>query len=244
MNRTLCVLIGLLIGAGMAHADTTHWGYEGAGGPANWGRLSPDFAMCEKGQNQSPINIQGALKASLPRLNIRYSAPGRDIVNNGHTIQISFGPGNTLMLDGKQFEMTQMHFHAPSENEIHGKTYPLEAHFVHADPQGQLAVIAVMYKVGKANPGLARLWAQMPAAAGDPVPLKTRVKPTELLPASLGYYRFSGSLTTPPCSEGVRWLVLKHPATASKAQIEAFEKIMTHHTNRPVQPLNGRVVVE
>lgn len=228
----------------MAHADTTHWGYEGADGPANWGNLNPDFAVCEKGKNQSPINIQGALKASLPRLNVHYSATGRDIVNNGHTIQIGFGPGNTLMLDGKQFEMIQLHFHAPSETEIQGKTYPLEAHLVYADLQGHLAVMAVMYKIGKANPGLTKLWTQMPATAGSPVPLEVRIKPAELLPTSLGYYRYSGSLTTPPCSEGVRWLVLKRPATASKAQVGAFEKIMKHHTNRPVQPLNGRVVVE
>lgn len=244
MKKILLVLISLLACSGAAHADATLWTYTGTEGPANWGKLSPDYAMCDKGKNQSPINIQKALNTPLARLQIRYTAAGKDIVNNGHSIQVSFAAGNTLTLDNTRFELQQVHFHAPSENEIEGKSYPLEAHFVHADKQGHYAVIAVMFRIGKANPGLAKLWRQMPEEAGKPIPLKDSFKPVDLLPKSLAYYRYSGSLTTPPCTEGVRWLVLKNPVTASRAQIEAFEKAMKHHNNRPIQPLNARVVVK
>lgn len=242
MQKSRLCGAALLLAAGLAHAGS--WSYEGDEGPQNWGKLDPSFAMCETGSNQSPINIEGALSARLPALAMSYGEPGKTIANNGHTVQINFAPGNVLKLDGAKFEMKQVHFHVPSENTINGTSYPLEAHFVHADDKGHLAVIAVMFKVGAANAGLAKLWAEMPAQAGDPVALTARFKPLELMPARKSYYRFNGSLTTPPCSEGVRWLVLKQPISASKAQIEAFEHVMHHHTNRPVQPLNARVIVD
>jgi carbonic anhydrase len=159
-------------------------------------------------------------------------------------VQVNFKEGNMLVLDSMAYQMKQVHFHAPSENTIHDKSYPLEAHFVHADSKGNLTVIGVMFKEGKANPGLASLWSQMPNEISEPVALKNRMTASELIPQNRSYYRFSGSLTTPPCSEGVRWLLLKTPMTASKAQIEAFEHAIHHHNNRPIQALNGRVIVE
>lgn len=235
----------LLAMAGLAQAGGgAAWSYEGDAGPQNWGKLDPAYALCESGRNQSPIDIKGALDARLPVLAMSYRNAASGIVNNGHTVQAAFPAGNVLTLDGAKFEMKQVHFHVPSENTINGKSYPLEAHFVHADAQGQLAVVAVMIKEGKANAGLAKLWAEMPRQAGEPVALKTQFKPADLLPPDRAYYRFNGSLTTPPCSEGVRWLVLKQPLSASKPQIEAFEHVMHHHTNRPVQPLNARVIVD
>lgn len=244
MKNMILALAGLSLCLGLARADTAQWAYEGDRGPAHWGALSPDYIMCERGHNQSPINIEGALDAPLAPLETQYMAAGKDIVNNGHTIQISFHPGNMLILDGARFEMVQVHFHAPAENKIEGKLYPLEAHFVHADDHGNLAVVAVMFTEGQANTGLKALWPQMPAGIGRPAALNIDIKPTDLMPASLSYYRYSGSLTTPPCSEGVRWLILKTPVTASRAQIETFEKTMGQKTNRPIQPLNGRVVVK
>ena len=221
-----------------------HWAYEGKEGPEHWAKLKPEFVTCEAGRNQSPINIEEAIDAPLKPLKGIQKVAAKEILNNGHTVQANFKFGNMLLLDDVPYQMKQVHFHAPSENTIKGKSYPLEAHFVHADKNGNLSVIGVMFKEGKANPGLEKLWAQMPKEAGAPIPLKAKVSASEMIPENRDYYRFSGSLTTPPCSEGVRWLLLKTPMTASKEQIEAFEEVMRHHNNRPVQPLNGRVVVE
>jgi len=219
------------------------WSYEGLTGPLNWGKL-PGNEMCGSGRNQSPVNIGAALKTSANPLQPSYAAGSRDIVNNGHTIQIDFESGDTLVVDNATFTLQQMHFHAPSENQIAGHSFPMEAHFVHADPQGNLLVVAVMFKEGAALSALDKVWAAMPADSGPARPLVNVVTPMAFLPKSRSYYRFSGSLTTPPCTEGVRWVVLETPVSASKAQIEAFEHAIKHHNNRPVQPLNGRVVIE
>ena len=221
-----------------------HWAYEGKEGPENWAKLSPEFATCDAGRNQSPINIEDSIHAAIKSLKAIQKFPAKDIFNNGHTVQVNFKEGNMLALDNAAFQMKQVHFHAPSENTIHGKSFPLEAHFVHADSKGNLAVIGVMFTEGKANPALAKLWEQLPEEEGEPTALKNRVMPSEFMPDNKGYYRFSGSLTTPPCSEGVRWLLMKNPITASKEQIEAFKKAVHHSNNRPVQALNGRVIIE
>lgn len=244
MKRKIALLgFALLPLAAMASEGGITWGYEGENGPENWAKLSPDFFACN-GKNQSPIDLNGFIKAELKPLKIKYQAGGQTIVNNGHTVQINYASGSTLGLDGKVFELKQFHFHAPSENLIKGKSYPLEGHLVHADKDGNLAVLAVMFVKGKANKALAQAWAAMPHEAGAPQPLPTLVSAQELLPKSRAYYRFNGSLTTPPCSEGVRWLVLKHPVTASAEQIAAFEKVMHHPNNRPVQPVNARPVLD
>ncbi|MGB2833217.1 MAG: carbonic anhydrase family protein [Methylotenera sp.] len=227
-----------------ADAHEAHWTYGGKEGPENWGKLKPEFATCDVGRNQSPINIEATIDAPLKTIRGIQKNAAKDIVNNGHTVQASFKYGNMLMLDDIAYQMKQVHFHAPSENTIKGKSFPLEAHFVHADSKGNLTVIGVMFKEGKANQGLEKLWSQMPKEVGAPIPLKVKVSANEMLPDNRDYYRFSGSLTTPPCSEGVRWLLLKTPMTASKEQIESFELAVKHHNNRPVQPLNGRLVIE
>jgi len=221
-----------------------HWTYEGKEGPENWGKLNPEFTACDIGRNQSPINIEETVHASLKPIRGIQKFPAKDIVNNGHTVQVNFKEGNMLVLDNSAYQMKQVHFHAPSENRINDKSFPLEAHFVHADSKGNLTVIGVMFKEGKANPALANLWTQLPNDIGEPVALKNRVTPLELIPEKRSYYRFSGSLTTPPCSEGVRWIIMKMPMTASKEQIDAFEHAVHHHNNRPVQALNGRVILE
>lgn len=244
MKRWMLLAAGLILSANAGAAGPAQWAYEGAGGPAHWGALSPEFTACSQGRNQSPVDISSTVKAQLPPLHMRYAAGPATIINNGHTIQIDFAPGGALNLDGRDFELKQVHFHAPSENTIDGRLFPLEAHFVHADAKGALAVIGVMYETGAANEALAPAWAQLPAQPGPTQPLAQPVDATRMLPAALDYYRFSGSLTTPPCSEGVRWLVLQKPLTASSEQIAAFEGIMGGPTNRPVQPLNGRLIVE
>ena len=222
----------------------THWSYEGRYGPENWGKLTPGFATCETGRNQSPINIDRAVEATLRPLKLFQRYQATSIANTGNTVQAYFKEGNLLVLDSTPFFMKQVSFHAPSEHQINGKSYPLEAHFLHADAKGNLAIIAVMFNVGAANPALESLWIQLPHEVSAPVSMKSRVLASEFMPSNRSYFQFNGSLTTPPCSEGVRWIVMKNTITASREQIMAFERLMKHHNNRPVQPLNGRLVVE
>ncbi|CAI1869673.1 carbonic anhydrase [Serratia fonticola] len=225
-------------------AEHAHWGYEGQEDPAHWGKLSPDFSLCETGKNQSPVNIQGALKTQHGKLELAFQPGKQQIVNNGHTIQVNVSEGNTLRLDNDTFTLQQFHFHAPSENEIDGKQFPLEAHFVYKDKDGALAVLALMFQPGKANLQLAQAWQQMPAAVDQTAVLNKPLDIKALLPKQFNFYRFSGSLTTPPCSEGVSWLVLDQPVSASAEQISQFHSVVHHNNNRPVQPLNGRVIVD
>ena len=242
----ISVLAAALLSACASTAPTAHpsWGYTGAGAPEHWAQLSGDYSAC-KGKNQSPINLTGFLKAELEPLKPTYVAGGQEILNNGHTIQVNFTPGSQLMVDGTAFELKQFHLHAPSENHINGKSFPMENHLVHADKDGNLTVLAIMYEEGEENAALAKFWAQSPKKGGDKAALAAPVDAASLLPAQLDYYRFNGSLTTPPCSEGVRWLVLKQPVTASKAQIAAFTSaIGGGHNNRPVQPVNARPVLQ
>ncbi|KOR31043.1 hypothetical protein TI04_02895 [Achromatium sp. WMS2] len=242
------LVAGLSIsGASFAGHGDAHWGYSGDTGPDHWGELDEKNIACSIGKNQSPTDLSGMVDAKLPPMRLHYkSGGGTKILNNGHTIQVVYEPGSTLTIDGVDFELKQFHFHAPSENTIEGKSFPMEAHFVHADKDGNLAVIALMYREGRhANAELQKAWAHMPENAdGEKADLPAAVSARNLLPKNLDYYRFSGSLTTPPCSEGVRWLVLKHPSIASKSQIEAFERVMGHPNNRPVQPRNARLILK
>lgn len=221
-----------------------HWGYEGEAGPQNWSKLDPNFGVCASGKNQSPIDLKGFIEADLKALKLDYNASMVDILNNGHTVQVNYAPGSSLAVDGLRFELKQFHFHAPSENKINGKHLPLEGHLVHADNDGNLAVLAVMFQEGAANTLLAKLWEKMPNKAGEKSALPTGLSVSQLLPKERDYYRFNGSLTTPPCSEGVRWFVIKKPLTASRAQIQQFSKAVGFANNRPIQATNARSVLQ
>lgn len=225
-------------------SNKTYWGYEGKEAPENWGSLSSEFATCSTGQNQTPINISGAIKANLPPLAIKFHTHQQSIINNGHTIQITAEGGSSIVIDGERFELKQFHFHTPSENHINGQSFPMEVHFVHASEKGELLVLGMMFKQGKENKDLAFAWQQLPTEINQSQLLKLSVDIKNLLPKKRGYYRFSGSLTTPPCTEGVRWIVLKEAVNVSTEQIDAFDSLMGHHTNRPLSPLNARVIVE
>jgi len=227
-----------------ASAYAGHWTYEGEEGPEHWGELSPDFEACLKGKSQSPIDIQREIEAAkaVP-IKFDYAADASEILNNGHTVQANIAAGSSITVDGTEFQLKQFHFHTPSENLIHGQSFPMEMHLVHADKDGNLAVVGVMIKEGKENAALAKLWAQLPRHADEKNALSARVNPSSLLPESRGYYRFDGSLTTPPCSEGVRWLVLKDPISASKEQVEAFAGVVHERNARPVQAVNARIIV-
>lgn len=232
----------MLVSASVVAGGGTKWSYGGKTGASNWAKLTPEFSACA-GKNQSPVNLSGFVSASLKPIKFAYKPGGNTILNNGHTVQVNYAKGSSIKVDGITFNLVQFHFHAPSENHINGKSYPLEAHFVHADKKGNLAVVAVMFKQGKVNKELAKAWKKIPHA-GEKHALGKSVSASNLLPRSKGYYRFNGSLTTPPCSEGVRWLVMKKPVTASKAQIAAFKKVLHEPNNRPIQALNARKVMK
>lgn len=220
------------------------WSYRGDTGPEKWSVLSREFSACSEGRNQSPVDLVNLVDAELPALALNYEGPCVSAVNNGHTYKVEAGSGNTLMVGDRVYDLKQFHFHAPSENHIEGRSFPLECHFVHADGDGNLAVIALMFEEGSENAELEKAWSVMPVGKGEESALAAPLNPAELLPADLGYYRFSGSLTTPPCTEGVTWLVLKAYAGVSAEQVEKFQKTMGHPNNRPLQPLNARLVLE
>jgi carbonic anhydrase len=221
-----------------------HWSYAGSTGPQHWGDLESDYSSCKTGTRQSPIDISKAAPTDLPAIEFEYHDVPLTIVNNGHTIQINYAPGSFVQIDGRRYQLVQFHFHHPSEEKIHNHVYDMVAHLVHKDAEGHLAVVAVLLTKGQANPLVQRLWDHLPRqiAREDTLP-DLRVNAADLLPEDRGYYQFDGSLTTPPCTEGVRWVVLKEPLEISPAEITAFAK-MFHNNARPTQPSNGRVVKE
>ncbi|MGG5837125.1 carbonic anhydrase [Huaxiibacter chinensis] len=229
-----------------ASAWASHWSYEGEGAPEHWGELDEAYKTCQTGMNQSPINIDSTANAHLSQLQAQYSEGPVSLTNNGHTIQAGekSDTRDSITLDGKEWTLQQFHFHSPSENTVHGKKYAMEMHLVHKNTEGELAVVAVMFEKGAANAELNKLWAVMPGQVDQNITIKPDLNLNALLPKDKTYWRFSGSLTTPPCSEGVTWIVLQHPLTLSPAQLDKFTHTMHHENNRPVQPLHGRVIVE
>ena len=232
----------------LAGVHGTKWGYTGHTGPVNWSELDPKYFMCEAGSNQSPINIEErsiVTTDGLDKIKFNYVTEAKEVINNGHTIQVNVKKGSSIRIDGIQFELKQFHFHTPSENQILGKNFPLEAHFVHASEMGKLAVVALMFEDGKQNFNIKKIWDHMSEHAGETKGCgPDTVKPIDFLPAKKDYYRFDGSLTTPPCSEGVRWFVFQEYTHINKAQVEKFAKIMGGNVNRPVQPINARKILK
>ena len=217
--------------------------YEGECGPEHWADLSPYYHQCRDGLKQSPINVYRSKTSSSPILKTNYKATPLTIVNNGHTVQVNYATGSTLTVGTKKYRLLQFHFHTPSEHLKDGRSYPLEGHLVHIDDFGGLAVLGVFLKEGDTtNAFLKPIFDNLPKTEGE---VKTvsgvNVNVTGLLPRDREYYGYSGSLTTPPCSEGVSWMVLENTVTVSKAQLEQFRAIF-HGNARPEQPLNGRTI--
>jgi carbonic anhydrase len=204
--------------------------------------MDPGFETCALGHMQSPIDIHDAHPADLPKIGFDYHAAAAEAENNGHTIVVNLPDSGGIDIGGTHYALVQFHFHTPSEEKIDGKAYPMEAHFVHKDAEGHLAVVAVMLKEGSKNKALEKIFGALPAAEDGKHALGA-LDPAALLPSERGYYAYTGSLTTPPCSEGVRWQVLKRPIEVSESQIEAFRKLYPENA-RPVQPLYGREVQE
>ena len=224
----------------------TPWSYEGARGPSHWGDLDPDYSACKDGKAQSPIDIRATEKSHLPALTFEYKSGPLNIINNGYTaVRVDYvHSGNFLIVGDNRFELTQFHFHRPSEELIHGKQFDMVLHLMHKAADGKIAGVAIMLKSGAANPTIEKLWKYVPQAAGDVQQIPdVEINPADLLPSSTGYYTYAGSQTAPPCTEGVTWFILKTPIEISKSQIATFAKLYPHDV-RPAQPLNGRTVKE
>jgi carbonic anhydrase len=235
----------VITGAAQEHQSPEHtWDYGVSRGPSHWGELKPEFAPCKNGHRQSPIDIRNAQKADLPAIQFDYKPSSLNIIDNGHTIEIDYSPGSSISLGGKRYELKQFHFHRPSEEKINGKNFEMVAHLVHADEKGHVVVVAVLLQKGEDNALVHTLWKDLPKEKDKIESDKNvQIDADGLLPPDHGYYTFSGSLTTPPCSEDVTWLVLKHPVSVSAEEIEQFSKLYRDDA-RPTQPLYGRVVLE
>ena len=228
--------------AAAAHA-AIHWGYEGAGAPENWGRLSPEYTLCGTGQRQSPIDIRDGIRVDLEPIQFDYRPSRFRVVDNGHTVQVSLA-GGSLSLLGKSYQLIQFHFHRPSEEMVDGKAFDMVAHLVHRSDDGKLAVLAVLLERGDENPFIQTVWNNLPLEKNMEVaPPSLTLDPLQLLPENRNYYTYMGSLTTPPCSEDVLWLVLKQPQSISAEQLAIFARLYKNNA-RPVQPGSGRLIKE
>ena len=222
-----------------------HWTYSGPTGPEHWGAEDEAFATCGIGKHQSPINIEKTVKKDLPAIEFAYQPTPLVVTDTGHSFQINAAPGSGgITVGGDHYDFAQVHFHLPSEERVQGKRYSMVAHLVHKNAKGELAVVAVLVRRGKENAFLKPVFDNFPAEGqGETALVNAKLNLGEFLPAKHGYFTFEGSLTTPPCSEGVRWLVLKTPVEASPAQLSQFGKRYPMNA-RPTQPLNGRVIEE
>ncbi|MBK4735054.1 carbonic anhydrase [Noviherbaspirillum pedocola] len=242
--KLLLVSLSAALASHAALAEThAHWSYQGKTDAAHWSELDEGYATCKLGKHQSPINIETrrARRADLQPIDFAYAQSAAEVVNNGHTIQVNLPEGGKVGIDGQPYQLLQFHFHTPSEEKINGKAYPLVAHMVHKNAEGKLAVVAVLFKQGSENRALKPVFAAMPTAEGEKAALGNGFDAAALLPVNHGYYAYTGSLTTPPCSEEVTWRVLKTPVEVSSAQLAAFKKLYPMNA-RPVQPLNDRSV--
>lgn len=226
--------------------------YAGPRGPRHWAELDPSYAACN-GRQQSPIDIHGAVKANLPPLHFDYKPePLQYLLNNGYTVRVNYrtnyqaapGAGSALIIGGERYQLIQFHFHRPSEETIDGKHAPMVLHLMHKSASGKVVGVAVLLREGKPNATVQQIWNHMPLVKDDEHAIPgVSIDPARMLPPTLAYYTYTGSVTAPPCTEGVQWIVLKTPVEVSPAQIAAFARLYPHDV-RPTQPLNGRVIQE
>lgn len=232
---------GAALVAAPGHAP---WSYQGPAGPQTWGGLRPEFSLCGNGQRQSPIDIRGGLAVDLEPVAFHYQPSRFGVIDNGHTVQANLGAGNHIELGGKRYELVQMHFHRPSEERIDGRQFEMSVHLVHKDDQGRLAVVAVLLDKGQQpQPAVQKVWNNLPLEKGEENAARVPMDLSELLPTDRRYYTYMGSLTTPPCSEGVQWVVMRQPVVVSAEQIELFARIYPMNA-RPLQQQAGRRILQ
>jgi carbonic anhydrase len=231
--------------AAPAWAQTTaHWDYYGKTGPLGWGHLDPAYRLCSQGKEQSPIDIHGAhLNKSLQPIEFHYMSASVELENTGNTVIVHVKPGSYIIANGVRYDLQQFHFHHPGEEAVNGKLTDMDAHLVHKSADGKLAVVAVRLSesAGDANATLATLWQHLPTTPGATDKVSDMINPGGLLPADRGYWTYMGSLTAPPCTEGVRWFVFEQPVSISRSQLRAFA-MLYRINSRPLQDKNGRKI--
>ena len=226
-----------------AAPHAAHWAYQGPVGPEAWGQMKPEFRTCSVGQRQSPIDIRGGIQVELEPIQFDYRATGFSVVDNGHTVQVNLPPGNAITITGRRYDLLQFHFHRPSEERVNGRQFDMVAHLVHKDPEGRLAVVAVLLERGAGQTLIQTVWNALPLEKGEEVAASAVIDLNQLLPTDRRYYTYMGSLTTPPCSEGVLWMVMKQPVQLSTDQIGIFARLYPMNA-RPLQQVSGRLIKE
>jgi carbonic anhydrase len=218
-----------------------HWGYGAEGGPTQWANLKPEFSVCAEGKRQSPIDIRNGIAVDLEPPVFDYRPTGFSVIDNGHTVQVNMGPGNTVAVMGRRYELVQFHFHRPSEERVNGRLFEMSVHLVHRDPEGRLAVVAVLLERGAAQNVVQQVWNNLPLEKHEALMAPDAIDPAGLLPQDLRYFTYMGSLTTPPCTEGVLWMVMQQPVPVSTPQIDIFSRLYPMNA-RPVQQASGRLI--
>ena len=249
LTGLICVVLLLVIsgctrndGVG-ARTAGAHWSYEGDTGPAHWGDLGESYRLAKEGKRQSPVDLATAVASDAPALKLHYVPFPLKVMNNGHTVEVDCGEGSWIQLGDERYELSQFHFHSPSEHTVEGQVFPMEIHLVHKSSTGGLAVIGLLVEKGQKNSIIDDLWSYLPEKAGaEHGVAAVSFDAGGLLPRSTARYHYSGSLTTPPCTEGVEWMVMKETIELSGEQIAAFRRLY-HGNARPVQPLNDRKVM-
>ena len=223
-------------------SEAVHWGYTGSQGPERWGCLSSEFSLCSEGLEQSPINIAGAASGDFPSIRFAYSNRATVARNNGHTVYLDFPAGNTLAVGDRSYQLLGVHYHSPGEHEVAGEAFAAELHLVHQDGDGNLAVVGLLFRAGDASPLVQRLLDAAPDT-GQSTDLADGPSAADFIPANLDYYGYDGSLTTPPCSEGVQWIVIQSVGTVSAEQARQLQALTGGPNNRPVQPVGERAII-
>ncbi len=243
--RVPALLFVFTVTTGLSSAQTgAHWDYYGKTGPLGWGRLDPAYRLCSQGKEQSPIDIRGAkLNKALPPIEFHYMAATVELENTGNTVRVNVKPGSYIIANGVRYDLEQFHFHHPGEEAVNGKLTDMDVHLVHKSADGKLAVLAVRLSEERGDPNatLATLWQHLPAEAGKKETVTEMINPGGVLPGDRGYWTYMGSLTAPPCTEGVRWFVFEQPVSISRSQLQAFARLYKINS-RPLQDRNGRKI--
>lgn len=219
------------------------WSYQGETGPQAWGSLRPEYSLCAKGERQSPIDLRDGLAVDLEPIGFHYRPGEFSVIDNGHTVKVKLAPGSHIELGGRRFELQHFQFHRPSEHRIDGRQFEMSLHLMHRDPEGRLAVVAVQLGRGAAQQAMQTVLNNLPLERNQEARARVPLNPGELLPEDRRYYTYMGSLSTPPCTEGVQWVVLRQPVSAAPEQIDIFSRLYPLNA-RPVQNAAGRRILQ
>ena len=240
------VIAGSIIGTTVYIVQSSNqipWNYSGEDGPEYWGSIDDTYKLCDEGKNQSPIDITSALDTSLPDIQFNYFPGIEMMTNKHHSILLTDTSSSEIIVNKQAYQLQQLHFHSPSEHTVNGQSFPMEIHFIHKNSESEYAVISILVKQGNPNTSLNTIWQEDLPNSGTRKKLNQYFNAFDLLPEQYDYYRYNGSLTTPPCSEGISWFVLKTPIQASESQIKQMTKLFPEGNNRPTQMLHARNIL-